>query len=151
MTDDVTSSGVDALYSRLDQMKAITPQMTGEILLEAAETFLTDLRSFLTYGRGIKTGEYIGSWAIQQVSNRSVTIGTPKTLLFECLEYGTRPHPIEGNPLLHFQIGGQDVFVTYVNHPGTPPIPHLRPTIELLKIKLPMIVQRVVAQYFSKV
>jgi hypothetical protein len=38
---------------------------------------------------------------------------------------GTRPHVIEGNPLLVFQIGGATVFTRRVNHPGTKGNPFL--------------------------
>lgn len=36
---------------------------------------------------------------------------------------GTRPHEIEGNPWLVFEVGGETIFVKsprVVNHPGTP-------------------------------
>ena len=38
---------------------------------------------------------------------------------------GTRPHVIEGNPLLVFQVGGATVFTRRVNHPGTKANPFL--------------------------
>lgn len=40
---------------------------------------------------------------------------------------GTKPHPIEAKDggVLHFQVGGVDVFVTSVYHPGTEPNPYL--------------------------
>ncbi len=41
------------------------------------------------------------------------------------LEYGTRPHRIEGNPWLVFSVNGETVFARGVNHPGTKPRPFM--------------------------
>ncbi len=35
------------------------------------------------------------------------------------VDEGTQPHPIEGNPLLAFEIGGETVIVHSAQHPGT--------------------------------
>lgn len=54
--------------------------------------------------------------------------------LLPFLEFGTRPHMIYGNPILHFTTeGGEDVFTTVVHHPGTKPhhmVKYARMTLE---------------------
>lgn len=44
------------------------------------------------------------------------------------VEFGTGPHTITGNPL-RFTTGGEVVFATKVNHPGTPAQPYLGPAL----------------------
>lgn len=72
----------------------------------------------------VKTGRLRASIKAQQshqVSGRftsgyEVQADTPyATYVHE----GTRPHVIEGHPLLVFQVGSTTVFTTRVNHPGT--------------------------------
>lgn len=38
---------------------------------------------------------------------------------FKYVDKGTRPHKIEGNPFLSFQINGATIITRSVNHPGT--------------------------------
>ncbi len=52
---------------------------------------------------------------------------------FIFLEDGTRPHKIQGNPLLAFTIGGRKVVVRSVNHPGTPAYEPFRKGTETLR------------------
>lgn len=40
---------------------------------------------------------------------------------FKHVDEGTRPHKIEGNPFLSFQINGATIITRSVNHPGTKP------------------------------
>lgn len=47
----------------------------------------------------------------------------------EFVEEGTDSHTITGDPL-HFKVGGEDVFATSVQHPGTDPNPFLEPAVE---------------------
>lgn len=61
------------------------------------------------------------------VSDPSRTIGTPVEYA-PYVEYGTSPHPIEGDPLA-FVNNGQQVFTRRVMHPGTDPQPHVRPGV----------------------
>lgn len=72
----------------------------------------------------VKTGRLRNSIRVQQshelsgrfVSGYEVTADTPyATFVHE----GTRPHVIQGNPLLVFQIGSTTVFTRRVHHPGT--------------------------------
>lgn len=44
------------------------------------------------------------------------------------VEFGTGPHTITGTPL-RFTVGGEVVFATSVDHPGTPPQPFLGPAL----------------------
>ncbi len=48
------------------------------------------------------------------------------------IEMGTKPHVIEARraSVLHFFIGGKEIFTRRVNHPGFAPIPFLRPALE---------------------
>lgn len=47
------------------------------------------------------------------------------------MEFGTRPHPIVGNPILRFVASdGQTLFRRRVNHPGNAPRPFLIPCLQ---------------------
>jgi HK97 gp10 family phage protein len=59
------------------------------------------------------------------------------------IEYGTKPHVIQGKPILSWKVGGQRFFARRVNHPGTKPRPFWRPTIKLTKGKIPEIVSSI--------
>lgn len=78
----------------------------------------------------VKTGRLRASIAVQQshdikgrfTSGYEVSASAPYAAF---VHEGTRPHVIEGNPLLVFQIGSTTVFTRRVNHPGTRPNPFL--------------------------
>lgn len=91
------------------------------------------------------TGGYISSIKISPTQHDGNTIkteiytdATVSTLggatynLGYLLENGTSPHliePVNAN-VLHFQIGGEDIFAKRVNHPGTTARPHFKPALE---------------------
>jgi hypothetical protein len=62
------------------------------------------------------------------------------------VEYGTRPHRIypkngrylkfnAGTPSVHgFDLSSETVFARFVNHPGTKPLPFMRPAFDLVAI-----------------
>ena len=66
-----------------------------------------------------RTGAYLAGISSTWTGDRIVTTASAPHSLF--LERGTRPHVIEGNPVLRFKVGGQTVYARRVNHPGTRP------------------------------
>ena len=91
------------------------------------------------------TGNYVSSIQVSPTEKKGNTIrteiytdATVSTLggktynLGYLLENGTSPHLIEpvNAKMLHFIIGGQDIFAKRVNHPGTVAQPHFKPALE---------------------
>lgn len=135
----------DKFLYNLEKFQRFIPELRRAILLEAAQTFITDLQSFLTFGRGKRTGTYAGSWKIKSLDENEVVVATPYGYILVILEFGTKPHPItpKKSPVLVFKDkDGNTVFAMYVRHPGTPPIPHFERAKQLLKIKIGEIVKR---------
>lgn len=93
-----------------------------------------------------KTGDYANSWNYL-VFPQSIRIKTAQGALAEILEFGTSAHIIEGNPILSW-IGpdGNRLFAHFVNHPGTPAFPHIRPTIEYVNSKIPTVLKQVLRE-----
>jgi len=59
---------------------------------------------------------------IEKETKESVVISNNKVYVPGHLKYvdtGTRPHTVQGNPVLHWESGGVDYFARYVRHPGT--------------------------------
>lgn len=85
-----------------------------------------------------RSGNYATSWQIGPIKfipeSKSIsgTIVTDEGLLYIILEFqGRAPGKIEGNPILHFFAeDGTEVFTRSVDHPGFPPMPHVRPALE---------------------
>lgn len=65
----------------------------------------------------VDTGELVGS-------GRVATVGTVATLTYDAehasfQDDGTGPHEIRGNPYLAFSVGGVNIVVRSVQHPGS--------------------------------
>lgn len=69
------------------------------------------------------------------VNVKSLSTGNKYNLGF-LLETGTLPHKIKPvkAKVLHFEINGEDIFATEVNHPGFASIPHFKPALNKNKI-----------------
>jgi len=80
------------------------------------------------------TGNYGASWFIKEVDSEHLIVDTPHGDLAVFLEFGTQPHvilPKDKKVLSWIGPDGVRRFATIVFHPGTPPMPHVRPAIEL--------------------
>lgn len=95
------------------------------------------------------TGVYASDWKVGSVVDNTITVSNPDGKLFTILEFtGRRPGKIKGKPLLHFTINGKDIFVTFINHPGTNPEPHVRPALEQLGREAKDIILPIVKKQF---
>jgi len=135
----IESIGIKEIITSLEKKANASLNVVRDILIEASGVFLDTIRFIAPRA----TGNYADSWVIQNISDKSVTIGTPHQDLFIYLEYGTAPHPIVGHrKILHWVENGQDHFAFWVRHPGFAAMPHLRPAINVLEVKLPEIVKK---------
>lgn len=117
-----------------------------EIMLKSANVFIQTIQFLAPRD----TGEYASSWVVQKVDANSVTIGTPHGDLAIYLEYGTAPHPIfpKNKKALHWVDGSGDHFALYVRHPGFPAMPHIRPAMNVLQVRIPEIAKEVISKYY---
>lgn len=62
----------------------------------------------------------------------SAVIGTNLNYA-QAVEFGSRPHHIrpKNAEALHFEVGGEKVFATQVQHPGTPARPYMTPAFKI--------------------
>lgn len=76
-----------------------------------------------------KTG-YLASQISSVVEGGSATIYA-KAPYSAYVEFGTKPHLIQPRrtKALRFEVGGEEVFATRVQHPGTQPQPYLFPAV----------------------
>lgn len=112
---------------------------------ETARTIWEDVINISSEKINENTGNYVSSIQVSPTEQNGNTIkteiytdATVSTLggatynLGYLLENGTSPHliePVNAN-VLHFQIGGEDIFTKRVNHPGTTARPHFKPALE---------------------
>jgi len=86
-----------------------------------------------------KTSKYANSWDILELDSRHVVVGIHDEELKKLaiyLEFRTQPHtilPVNKTVLRWVDSSGIVHFATIVFHPGTAPIPHIRPAIELAR------------------
>jgi hypothetical protein len=122
----------------LDRLRGKVAEMAGGKDIEFKQLVLQRIAlrflALLAEYTAVKTGSYLESWRVLTMTENTVSIGTDQAMLFYIIEYGSRPHMIYGNPILHWvSPEGEDIFVTQVFHPGTNPHPHVRPTMEQVK------------------
>lgn len=113
-----------------DQFVTTSLKMLGERLRELIELYAPK-----------KSGDYSKSWWVDEPQGNAIYIRTDDGLKARMLEFtGRRPSRIHGNPILHFQIAGQDIFVHWVDHPGFPAKPHIRRAMRQLQKEAPSII-----------
>jgi hypothetical protein len=69
--------------------------------------------------------------------------------LLKYLEFGTKPHIIRGNPILHFFIGSEEIFCTIVHHPGTKPYAMIATTRARLELASDGFQETVLREYVA--
>ena len=85
----------------------------------------------------VKTGKMRDS-----IGNNDSEIWT-SSKYYKYVNDGTKPHKIEGNPFLKFQINGVTIITRSVNHPGTKPQKMTEKTIKYIESEIPQIEKQI--------
>jgi len=74
-------------------------------------------------------------------------------LVLMCLEKGTRPHriPTTGNKILHFEIGGEEVFAQNVYHKGSKAFGMVDITRQALQARIGDTMRQVLEKFAQRV
>lgn len=132
---------INKLSVKIDKFTKQVIENIAKVQQETAKTIWEDVVN----NAPMDTGGYISSIQVSPTEKEGNTIrteiytdATVSTLggktynLGYLLENGTSPHLIEpvNAKMLHFVIGGQDIFAKRVNHPGTKAQPHFKPALD---------------------
>jgi len=99
------------------------PADLQKMILDTVEATATVAQMEMIMNAPVRTGAYRAS-IMKRVRGLDAQVG-PTVPYWVYVEKGTRPHmifPVNAS-VLHFTVGGQDVFTRYVFHPGTKPNP----------------------------
>ena len=98
----------------VDEIKKLEQDLMAEIV-----PLIFDTQRFIQLNTPVDTGRLRGSIVIEEIDNGFI-IGT-NVEYAEDVELGTPPHLIvpKNKKALKFEINGETVFATRVNHPGT--------------------------------
>lgn len=116
---------------KLTENVTFTDSEINDLVKEILEALGKRLQELIEKRSPRDTGKYASEWSVGDVQENTITVSNPDNLKFTLLEFtGRRKSRIKGKPLLHFLINGIDIFVTFVDHPGFQPEPHVRPALE---------------------
>ena len=111
--------GLDRLIQKFNEFKFAGPKAANRFLRMIGEEAI-----FLLETNSPKdTGKFSKSWSVIGQGKDFIDIGTNDPELYGFITQGTQPHtirPVNAN-VLHFKIGGEEIFTTLVRHPGTKP------------------------------
>jgi hypothetical protein len=169
------SQGLDDIIDSIE-----SDEVLSQVLAPALEQLLRDKQALETAADNLAmaTAERIKSYQEQFIAmNQSVVTGTMQDSIFVdpsgygdgevevgatalsdegfpypvVIENGSRPHPIEGNPLLAFNWPGKGFIITHsVQHPGTSPKPFVEPSLEYISRDLEELVGAEVVSKFGE-
>lgn len=93
------------------------------------------------------SGDTASQWQIITLSETVVEIGHPDPELVDIIDKGSGGHIIRGNPVLKFDIGGDDVFAKQIFHPGTKPQPFIHRVQDIMNDLMLDFVETVLANH----
>lgn len=109
--------GLDKIKRSFNDFKFIGPLVTERFLIMIGQETV----NLLKLNTPIDTGSLANSWRIMSIGQDYVDVGTDQMDILTYLTQGTKPHIIrpKNKSVLRFEIGGEEIFTTLVNHPGT--------------------------------
>jgi HK97 gp10 family phage protein len=122
----VASADIYKLAEAMRESAATSEVTTMDVLVHSANYLKSEMEARVP----VKTGRLRQSIQVRP-SGKTVVIG-PDTEYAGFVEFGTGPHVIKAKKAkaLSFYIGGQQVIVKQVNHPGSKAKPFVRPAFE---------------------
>jgi len=144
---DIKYEGVDRLDLAFDEIARNSHAFVSEVLMQLANRLLFHIALLAP----VRTGAYVRSWRIMSQTPTQVVVGTRERRLFVLLEFaGARSHQIlpKNKEALRFLVGGQEIIVSIVNHPGMRARPHLRPAMRRLRDEAKGMVYAIMVRHF---
>lgn len=144
----VRTTGFDKINLGIDQLFLNLKPFKAELLLALGNRLITLIMQRVP----VNTGAYARSWRILEQRADSIIVGTTAPpALFIMLEFsGARPHLIrpKDKQALRFEVGGDIIWASEVNHPGFKAQPHFRPAVLDLSREAQGIAYRVMSRHF---
>jgi hypothetical protein len=111
--------GLDRLVQKFNEFKFSGKKAASRFLRMVGEESVI----LLEMNSPKRTGEFSKSWSIISQGADYIDVGTSDPELYGYITQGTSPHIIRprNKSVLRFEIGGQEIFTTLVQHPGTKP------------------------------
>ena len=98
-----------------------------------------------------KSGKYADAWTREDPKDGIIAITNPDGLLYNILEFTGRKklhiRPKDAK-VLHFVIGGKDIFVMWSNPAATQPEPHVVPSFDQLGREAKGIITNIIKEKF---
>jgi hypothetical protein len=111
---------LSSLQNLIDKLEDIQDDFDDELTDQAVDAINENIVPVSQSLCPIKSGALRNSIHVEVLAPLQMGLVALDPLGF-WMEEGTRPHLIEGHPILHWQKGGQDFFASIVHHPGTRP------------------------------
>jgi hypothetical protein len=101
-------------------------------VLSSALRVTADAKMNIYRNRSIKTSNLWKNITYRHIPSKYGAEVYTRVFYAEYVEEGTKPHVIKvkNAKALHFKVGGKDVFVKKVNHPGTRAKPFMQPAAD---------------------
>lgn len=137
--DNILSQVLAPAVDQLNRDKKALETASTNLANSVAERIRSYQEQFISMNQSIVTGNMHDTIFVDPQGNGEAEVGA--TALSDdgfpypvVVEKGSRPHRIEGNPLLAFNWPAQGVFVIThsVEHPGTSPNPFVEPSLEYI-------------------
>lgn len=138
--DNILSEVLQPAITQLEKDKNTLKNSATNLANTVSERIKSYQEQFIAMNQSIATGNMHDTIFAGNIGEGEAEVGA--TALSEegfpypvVVEKGSRPHPIEGNPLLAFNWPAKGVFmiVHSVQHPGTSPKPFVEPSLDYIR------------------
>ncbi|OEC87887.1 MULTISPECIES: hypothetical protein [Methanobacterium] len=136
--DNILSQVLAPAVEQLNKDKETLKESTTTLANAVAERIKAYQEQFISMNQSIVTSNMHDTIEVDPTGDGTAEVGATATSdegfpYPIVIEQGSRPHIIEGNPLLAFNWNGAFVITHSVQHPGTSPKPFVAPSLDYIK------------------